>query len=146
MALNLNIPQSELRKFESQLKRFNKRQHNNLSREIADATLTADRLAKKKAPAREGDLRQGIRSEVSKGGNDMTGEIRSNADYSAAVEFGTKPHIIRAKDKKVLANARTGQFFGKKVRHPGTSPQPFLLPSVKFAYRKMISNIEKLFK
>ena len=53
------------------------------------------------------------------------GEITAFAKYSAAVHEGTSPHIITVVNKKVLANKRTGQIFGKTVRHPGTRPNPF---------------------
>jgi hypothetical protein len=42
------------------------------------------------------------------------------------VEFGTAPHIIRAVNKKVLANTQTGQVFGPVVHHPGTKANPFM--------------------
>jgi len=142
--ISLNIPKSELNKFEREIKRYAKQNHSKLELEIADATLTAERLAKKKAPAKEGDLRQKIRSEIQKG--TLTGTVISGADHSAPVEFGSKPHVIRAWNKKVLANVNTGQFFGKKVNHPGTSPQPFLEPAVRYGYKKLIDNIKKLFR
>ena len=56
------------------------------------------------------------------------------------LEFGTKPHTIRPRKASVLSwtankrlsgRARTNggrRFFAKVVRHPGTKPQPFLVP------------------
>jgi hypothetical protein len=57
------------------------------------------------------------------------------------LEFDTKPHIIRPKRKKVLAWPAAGSarlsgrlrsggslIFARKVRHPGTKAQPFLVP------------------
>jgi hypothetical protein len=51
-------------------------------------------------------------------------------DYWADVEYGTDPHVIRVRDKKVLYNAETGQFFGRVVNHPGTPAQPFMRPAL----------------
>lgn len=48
------------------------------------------------------------------------------ARYAGFVEFGTRPHEIRPVTKKVLANRKTGQIFGKLVHHPGTRPNPFM--------------------
>jgi hypothetical protein len=48
------------------------------------------------------------------------------AAYASYVEFGTAPHVIKAVNAKVLANAKTGQFFGPVVHHPGTKANPFL--------------------
>lgn len=56
---------------------------------------------------------------------DLTGVVESQASYSIYVELGTRPHIIVPVNKRVLANKRTGQIFGKLVRHPGTAPNPF---------------------
>lgn len=48
------------------------------------------------------------------------------ASYAPYVEFGTGPHVIKAVNKKVLANANTGQIFGTIVHHPGTKANPFM--------------------
>jgi len=48
------------------------------------------------------------------------------ASYAPYVEFGTRPHIIKAVNAKVLANKATGDFFGPIVHHPGTKANPFL--------------------
>jgi len=148
--IQLNIPRSEVKRFENELKRYAKRNNKEVSFQLQNATLTAERLAKKKAPigppgkGPRGNLKRHIRSEMASTG--MTGAVLSGARYSSAVEYGTKPHIIRAKNKKVLANVNTGQFFGKKVRHPGTDAHPFLAPALKFGYKKLIENLEKVFK
>jgi hypothetical protein len=48
------------------------------------------------------------------------------ASYAPFVEFGTGPHIIKAVNKRVLANVQTGQVFGPVVHHPGTKANPFM--------------------
>lgn len=50
--------------------------------------------------------------------------------YPLAVEFGSRPHVIRSKGPWPLRNSRTGQVFGRVVQHPGTRPQPFMRPSL----------------
>lgn len=56
----------------------------------------------------------------------LTGSIGPTVKYAEYVQFGTSPHIIRARHKNVLANTKTGEIFGKIVRHPGTSANPFM--------------------
>lgn len=56
--------------------------------------------------------------------------VGSDLDYAAAVELGARPHPIRVKSKKVLANTGTGEFFGKTVQHPGNRPRPHLRPAL----------------
>jgi len=48
------------------------------------------------------------------------------AEYAPYVEFGTAPHIITAKNARVLANSKTGEIFGTVVHHPGTKANPFM--------------------
>jgi|ERR1019366_9509660 hypothetical protein len=48
------------------------------------------------------------------------------AAYAPFVEFGTAPHIIKPVNARVLANPKTGEFFGTLVHHPGTKANPFL--------------------
>lgn len=45
--------------------------------------------------------------------------------YPAMLEHGTKAHDIVAKGPYPLRNRRTGQVFGRRVRHPGTKPIPW---------------------
>jgi hypothetical protein len=54
----------------------------------------------------------------------------TGAPIGLFVEVGTKPHVIEAKGDYSLHNSGTGQYFGKKVSHPGTDPQPHLRPAL----------------
>lgn len=50
--------------------------------------------------------------------------VGTNVPYAAAMNNGSKPHVIKPKTKKALKfNGR----FAKKVNHPGTPPRPFML-------------------
>ena len=86
-----------------------------------------------------GNLRQNIRSSLI---TKLRGAVISYANYSIFVHEGTAPHEIRAVNKKVLANKRTGEFFGKVVHHPGTRPNPFM----QRAYDINKERIGKLFE
>jgi len=56
----------------------------------------------------------------------------SMVDYAAHVEFGTKPHDIVPKNKKALKfKGVGGTVFAKKVRHPGTRPNPFISNTIR---------------
>ena len=70
------------------------------------------------------------------------GLIITMKDYGLYVEFGTPPHIIKAKNKQVLANKKSGKFFGKTVHHPGTRPNPFIRNAIRY---KLPDIIEKEF-
>jgi HK97 gp10 family phage protein len=115
---------------------------NQISIAVRKAALTIQSAALREAPVNKGsgggNLRQNIRTHlISK----TRAEIVSNAPYSRYVEEGTGPHIIKVRNKKVLANRRTGEFFGKTVKHPGTRPNPFMLR----AATKSIGRINEFF-
>jgi hypothetical protein len=72
--------------------------------------------------------------------------VHANAGYAAYVELGTKPHIIRPRNKRVLSwpaagsarlsgRVRSGgsRVFARRVNHPGTKAQPFLVPGARKA-------------
>jgi hypothetical protein len=84
-------------------------------------------------------------------GSEVVGEfsvrLYARANYARDVEEGTRPHVIRPKNKKALrfaassggarlsGSARKGAdvVFARVVHHPGTKPHPFLLPGAKAA-------------
>lgn len=102
-----------------------------INRALEMTTTSIARAAVRNAPVNKqsggGNLRQSIRSQVT----GLRGIIDVRAKYALPVHEGTRPHIIRARNARVLANRRTGQFFGKTVRHPGTRAQPFLRKAVE---------------
>lgn len=64
-----------------------------------------------------------------------TFEAGPTASYGAAVEHGSRPHEIRARNAKALhwVNAQGEDVFRRSVWHPGTSPQPYMRPSFEKA-------------
>lgn len=64
-------------------------------------------------------------------------------EYAKFVEFGTPPHIITPKTKKAL-KFKVGKkiFLRKKVRHPGTRPNPFIRNTIQNKLKNII--IEEL--
>lgn len=72
--------------------------------------------------------------------------VEARTPYAAAVEFGTRPHIIRPVKARMLAWPASRRLSGRSrtsggkavgpfiramlVRHPGTKPQPYLIPAI----------------
>lgn len=50
--------------------------------------------------------------------------VGTNVEYADIIEFGGRPHWIRAKNAKVLSNGK--QMFGTKAWHPGFGGDSFL--------------------
>jgi HK97 gp10 family phage protein len=71
----------------------------------------------------------------------LTAHIGYTAPYAYYVETGTRPHTIRVKNKKVLYSHRKNVFFGKQVQHPGSKPQPSLVPALMGS----MAQIERIF-
>ena len=106
--------------------------------------LSAVREQKLLAPRKTGNLGRSIHL----GAVTATrAETIASADYAAYVEQGTRAHEIRPKARKALrwaASAGDARLtgtprkggrvrFAKRVQHPGTKAQPFMLPGAKTA-------------
>jgi len=107
--------------------------------------------AKRNAPVNKqsggGNLRQSIRSIML---GPARGKVEVGANYGIYVHEGTRPHIIRVRQKKVLANKREGRIFGKVVHHPGTKKNPFLQKAVdenkSFINKEFSKAVKQTFK
>jgi hypothetical protein len=98
---------------------------------LRDLAIRAVAEQKRGAPVKTGNLRRTIHL-----GSVTTRSATTvaSAKYAPAVEFGTRPHIIRPRRAKVLRFAAGGRVvFTKLVRHPGTKPQPFMIPGARKA-------------
>lgn len=102
--------------------------------------------AKHLAPARTGNLRRTIRiGELTDTHVEVKAGGQLNVGYAAAVEYGSRAHIIVPRQASVLAwggprtlagGLRAGgrpTNFARRVRHPGTRPKPFLIPGFRKA-------------
>ncbi len=71
----------------------------------------------------------------------MVGMGGTRVNYAVFVEYGTKPHKIRAKKKKSLRwVSGTGFMFAKEVNHPGYKGSHFL----QRAADKTYNNLERI--
>jgi len=96
---------------------------------------------------RTGNLVKAITSEVKLGGTEII-EGRDYLDedrayYGKWVHDGTKPHIIRPRNKKVLrwATGRGKWAYAKWANHPGTKPDQFLYEAGRLSQ----DNINEIF-
>lgn len=108
---------------------------------LEEEATTIARDAKVLAPVDTGNLRASIEARKV---NDLAYTVGVHADapaasYAPSVEYGSKPHKIRAKNKKRLAfkGASGDTVFPAEVNHPGTKAQPFLGPALLTAERRL---------
>ena len=66
----------------------------------------------------------------------------SNLKYAPMVEFGTKAHIIRPKNKKALYWKGATRPI-KQVNHPGSKAKPYLIPAFEDEKDKFIENLKE---
>lgn len=111
---------------------------------VREAKLLYTRQSKK-----TGNLGRSIRpGRVSATKGEIIAGGRLKVGYAAFVERGTRPHIIRARNKRALAwggprrlsgSLRTGAaptHFATLVHHPGTKAKPFLVPGLQKAAKE----------
>ena len=60
--------------------------------------------------------------------------------YAHLVEFGTRPHTIRATPGAAL---RFGSVAVQAVRHPGIQGHPFMRPAAQAAFAESVRAVEK---
>lgn len=84
--------------------------------------------AKVLAPVDTGRLRASIRIEARRTLTLRTiYTVGSDVEYAAMVNDGTRPHVIRPKNKQYLKFTVGGRVvYAKVVNHPGTRARPFL--------------------
>jgi hypothetical protein len=81
---------------------------------------------RRRVPVDTGELEESVTEVVT----ETTGRVFVGTDHWAAVEYGTRPHLIRSTGPWPLRNRETGQQFGRVVHHPGTPAQPFMRPAL----------------
>lgn len=109
-----------------------------LMRELQLAALTEE---KRLSPVKTGNLRRTIRP----GRASAAGfENIATAGYAAPVEFGSAPHRIVPRRRKVLRFKVGGaDVFAKVVNHPGSRAQPFMRPGIEKVVRDIGAVIVK---
>lgn len=91
--------------------------------------------AKTNAPVQDGDLKQSLRVSTNRKKGEVSASIKAGnkkAWYYHFVEFGTQPHMIKAKNAKYLRfMAKDGTSVKtKQVHHTGAMEKPFMRPAL----------------
>jgi hypothetical protein len=111
---------------------------------LRKVALLAVREQKLLAPRKTGNLARTIHLGAV---TPTRAETIASADYAAYVERGTRPHEIRPRNRQALRWAADGASarlsgtprsggrvrFAKRVQHPGTRAQPFMIPGAQKA-------------
>jgi hypothetical protein len=140
--IKYKINKKDISKLEKKINKIDLNLIQDLTKELGITASIISLKAKRDAPVDTSFLKNSINF-----GKDSKGVfVESPAKYSAAVEFGTKPHKIKAKNKSVLFSAKTNTFFGKEVDHPGTKAQPFFFDNAKTEIKILIKRLQNKIK
>ena len=125
----IKINADELNKFSVELSGIPNEIEGNVKKVVKNSAFNIERNAKsnltKNKSVATGHLRRGISTDIK--GLEATIHT-SNIKYAPGVEYGTKAHIIRPKNKKFLY-WKGAKHPVKKVNHPGSKAKPFLIPA-----------------
>lgn len=145
----------------SELQRAKEKTEKHILRGLRDAVNDAAQEGAREAKAagryrdRTGRLRGSIEAKEPRGtpaGYEAV--MVARAPYASFVEGGTRPHIIRPKQRFSQGRVTRGSVlvfqaggrtvYASFVRHPGTNPLPFMGPGFQKAERVLEARLEKL--
>ena len=142
----IKIDTSEIDKFVIDLKDTSENIRSDVQKVLKKSGFNIEAKAKlnitNNGSVKTGHLRRGITTDV--GNMDVTVHT-SNIKYARGVEEGTRPHTIRAKNKKALY-WKGAKHPVKSVRHPGSKAKPFLIPAFEKEKEVLIRDLEKVIK
>ena len=137
---------SEIDKFVIDLKGTNEDIRSDVQKVLKKSGFNIEARAKRNivnnGSVKTGHLSRGITTDVC---NMEVTVHTSNIKYARGVEEGTRPHTIRAKNKKALY-WKGAKHPVKSVRHPGSRAKPFLIPAFEKEKEVLIRDLEKVIK
>lgn len=93
-----------------------------------------------------GALVQSLFNRAVPGGREV-GHDAARAPQALWVNAGTRPHIIRPKDKKALRWAGAGRFFfAKSVKHPGYIGDAYIIRAATVAVQQFARILDEQFR
>ena len=142
----IKIDTSEIDKFVIDLKDASENIRSDVQKVLKKSGFNIEAKAKinitNNGSVKTGHLRRGIITDV---GNMEVTVHTSNIKNARGVEEGTRPHTIRAKNKKALY-WKGAKHPVKSVRHPGSRAKPFLIPAFEKEKEVIMKDLEKVIK
>ena len=140
----IRIDTSEIDKFVVDLGKLPSKAEENVKKVVKNSAFNIEKEAKSNLTSNKsvktGHLRRGITSDIK--GLEATIHT-SNIKYAAGVEFGTRPHIIKPKNKKAVY-WKGASHPVKSVRHPGGKAKPYLIPAFENNKDKFINDLKEV--
>ena len=138
----IKIDSSDLNKFSVILRELPDEIKDDVRKVVKNSAFNIERNAKSSVNVKTGHLRRSISTKM----GDMEATIHtSNLKYAPMVEFGTKPHIIRAKNKKALY-WKGASHPVKQVSHPGSKAKPYLIPAFEKEKDQFLEKLKEVIR
>ena len=138
----IKIDSSDLNKFSVILRELPDEIKNDVRKVVKNSAFNIERNAKSSASVKTGHLKRSISTKM----GDMEATIHtSNLKYAPMVEFGTRPHIIRAKNKKALY-WKGASHPVKQVSHPGSKAKPYLIPAFEKEKDQFLEKLKEVIR
>ena len=136
----IRIDTSELDRFSVDVGKLSDKTKGNVQKVLNNTGFKIETKAKGNVPVDTGHLRRGITTKI----GDMEVIVHtSNIKYARGVEFGTRPHLIKPKNKKALY-WKGAKHPVKSVNHPGSKAKPYLIPAFESEKDNLIMNLKEV--
>ena len=140
----IRIDTNELDKFAVEITKLDDKTKDNVQKVLNNTGFKIEAQAKTNLNRNKsvvtGHLMRGITTKI---GNMEVTVHTSNIKYAPMVEYGTKAHIIKAKNKKALY-WKGASHPVKSVRHPGSKAKPYLIPAFESEKDNLIKNLKEV--
>ena len=142
----IKINTNEIDKFAVELIELSEKSRDNVQKAIKKSAFNIEAKAKNNLKANRSVVTRHLTRNVATQIGDLEATIHaSNVKYAIIVEKGSKPHIIRPKNKKALYWEGAKRPV-KLVNHPGSKAKPFLIPAFESEKDKFIENLKEAIK
>ena len=142
----IRIDTNEIDKFAVELIKLSEESKGNVQKVIKKSAFNIEAKAKNNLKANRSVVTRHLTRNVATQIGDLEATIHaSNVKYAIIVEKGSRPHIIRPKNKKALYWEGAKRPV-KLVNHPGSKAKPFLIPAFESEKDKFIENLKEVIK
>ena len=142
----IKINADELNKFSVEIPKLYEKNEAFVRQTVKNSAFNIQKNAKsnltKNKSVDTGHLRRGISTDIKGLGATIH---TSNIKYAPGVEYGTKAHIIRAKNKKALY-WKGAKHPVKQVNHPGSKAKPYLIPAFEKEKDQFLEKLKEVIK
>ena len=137
----VKVPEGELSKAIRQISAWDGKTRLRVEAALKRGTQAVYREARQRVPVRTGKLKKSIKTRFST--VKLEGQVYSHVPYAHLVEFGSRAHTVKPKEKKALRFFRGSPVFTKRSRIPAQSGKPFFKPAYDYVEPQLIQEVKK---